>query len=566
MTSDPDSYNPDSGTCTPAKRRSVASLAFALNLGFAPAAIAQHPSDVLFDQGVLQTIRVTMAPLDWDRLVQEVTENTVYPCTFEWHTTRFENIGVRIKGQGSRLSDSKPSLRFKFNEYSDQKLFSLTRLDAQAMKMDPSMMRERLIYDVFRRRGVLAPRAMHVRIEVNSKYIGLYTILDQFDQAEALRMRFPSSKGNLYKCDQFASGGDVTSWRGSDQSAYLGVMYEWERAETSTAADLVNLLDKVNNLSDVELEQTLPSVLDVNLMLEYCAINQILANEDWMFSDVTLWQAPVVRGGAWGHNFYWYFEPTSGRASVLVWDVDVTMSYVWTPGRWFERSIYLGFDRSVLGMRLMANPGWRQSFDAKVLDTLDDAFDPRLMVGHIDRIYEQIKAAAEQDTWKPYSNVDFHSGVSALRQDLPTRVANVRSELGYPGSSFESFGDGCPGTDSRIPEHFGSGLAVPGRTCSLRLAQALPGADAVLFLALSARAIDLTAIGMSGCSMLVAPILAQALRIGADGTCVVPLLVPNDPSLVGHTCFSQVAVIDAGGPPLGVVTSNGLETHFGEHR
>jgi hypothetical protein len=547
----------------PLAARLIAVLASVLPLA------AQHPSDALFDPSALRTIQLTMAPTDWEALVRDVHSNTVYPCTFAWNGIQLPQVGVRIKGQYSRISGTKPSLRFDFNYYTSQRLLQLTKLDAQAMKGDPSMMRERLIYGIFRKRGVVAPRAMHVRLEVNNAYIGLYTILDQFDQAEILRTRLGTDQGNLYKANNLG-GGDATLWRGFDPAAYIDVFYDWERKQTTQPNDLIELLNFANNSTEAEFEQGLPARLDVDELLEYCAIQQIVGNEDWMFSDVLNWRVPVERGGAWGHNYYWYF-PLSGdrRCRTVVWDVDSSMSYWYTPepGHWVQRSILLGFDRSVLSRRLFAVPAWRDAYRQKVAAILDAAFDPTETVAELDQIYEQIHVAVEQDTWRPWNNDDFNYDVARLRTDVPRRVADVRTQLGCPGTTFWNIGDGCPGTGGKVPMHHGSGSAVLGRTFSWRLRDARPDAAAVMLTGPSAASMDLGAIGMPGCTLHVQLAGDVLLRTGADGAAALPMTLPNHPQLVGLQLFSQFAVLDPGAStPLPVVVSNGLETRVGECR
>jgi spore coat protein CotH len=544
-------------------------LAFSGFLLLVPVA-AQHPSEVLFDQSVLRTIQLTMAPTDWAALVRDVQTNTTYPCTFAWNGLQLPQVGVRIKGQSSRVTGTKPSLRFDFNHYTNQKLLQLTKLDAQARKGDPSMLRERLIYGVARRRGVPAPRAMHVRLEVNGAYIGLYTILDQFDQAEMLRTHFATDKGNLYKADNMG-GGDTTLWRGFDPAAYIDVFYDWERKETTQPNDLIALLDFVNHSTDSEFEQGLPRRIDVDGLLEYCAVNQVIGNEDWMFSDVLNWAVPVVRGGPWGHNYYWYFpsEQSDLRCRTILWDVDASMSYWFTPepGRWVTRPILMGFEHSVLSRRVMAVPGWRSTYMEKVAAILDEAFDPHDLVAELDTIFEQIQAAAELDTWKPWRNDEFHYGVALLRQDIPVRVEDVRTQLGCPGSTFTSYGEGCPGTADRVPLHHGSGMAVLGRTFWLRLRNVIPDTAAAMVAGASATSLDLAAVGMPGCTMLVQPTVDVMARTSAQGLLTLPITLPNDPQLLGVQLFSQFAVVDPGAStPLPVIVSNGIETRIGQCR
>jgi hypothetical protein len=227
----------------------------------------------------------------------------------------------------------------------------------------------------------------------------------------------------------------------------------------------------------------------------------------------------------------------------------------------------MGFEHSVLSRRVMAVPGWRSTYMEKVAAILDEAFDPHDLVAELDTIFEQIQAAAELDTWKPWRNDEFHYGVALLRQDIPVRVEDVRTQLGCPGSTFTSYGEGCPGTADRVPLHHGSGMAVLGRTFWLRLRNVIPDTAAAMVAGASATSLDLAAVGMPGCTMLVQPTVDVMARTSAQGLLTLPITLPNDPQLLGVQLFSQFAVVDPGAStPLPVIVSNGIETRIGQCR
>lgn len=396
-------------------------------VGLWSAAAAEAPSDAMFDPGALRTVRLTMVdPNDWQRLVDHPEENTVYPCTFEWNGLRLEQVGVRAKGQSSRESGTKPSVRFRFNHYRDQTFLGLTRLDANALKSDASFVRERITYNACRRRGLVSPRCMHVRLEVDGRYAGVYLILDQWDQKEALRIAFGEHRGNLYK---LVGGDDGALWRGDDPEAYFNGMFEWERRQTDRPDDFIRALDAINNSSDEDFPAALAAALDVDNLLEYCAVNEIVSNEDWMFIDAADWGPPIVRGAPKTKNWYWYALPSTGRFVTLIWDTsDVMMDY-WTGEGWVRRDIFIGFSQHVLGRRMMAVPALRQAYLDKVRAWIDGPFAPGVVVAELDVIHAQIREAVREDPFRPDSFEVFESQVAGLRRDIPERAQNVREQL-----------------------------------------------------------------------------------------------------------------------------------------
>ena len=93
-------------------------------------------------------------------------------------------MGIRYKGSigsflgctesgnpffpSGRKTCLKLSMKIKFDEYkSEQRFFGVKRLQLHAMRLDDSMMDERLAYSLFREMGIAAPRANHIRLLVN---------------------------------------------------------------------------------------------------------------------------------------------------------------------------------------------------------------------------------------------------------------------------------------------------------------------------------------------------------------------------------------------------------------
>ena len=78
---------------------------------------------------------------------------------------------------------------------------------------------------------------------------------------------------------------------------------------------------------------------------------------------------------------------------------------------------------------------------------------------------------------------------------------------------------------------------------------------------------DLGAIGAPGNFAFINPIAYEPLTwqgsfIGWNG--VAPVVVPNQPSLIGFVVFGQAALLDAAANALGVITTSALEVRIGD--
>jgi len=118
------------------------------------------------------------------------------------------------------------------------------------------------------------------------------------------------------------------------------------------------------------------------------------------------------------------------------------------------------------------------------------------------------------------------------------------------------FGSGCPASNPLALSY--GGRPRIGASLSVQIGNGPPMTTpcAVGFGATVVPAIDLTAIGMPGCSLYV-PSLAVVGVFLNGGSATVGLPIPNDPALCGGEFFNQCFAIDAGANALGVSASNG---------
>ena len=172
-------------------------------------------SDYIFDQNKLATFELnlpvaSLAKIDADPAAEEYVEGIL---TFEGET--ISPVGIRYKGSvgafvncltgtdwsnpsGSKIC-TKLSMKIKMNwNDSDQKFYGLKKLQFHSMNLDPSQMRDRLGYWLFREMGVPAPRAVHAKLKINGIFVGLFILVEQID-GRFTRYNFENGKGNLYK-------------------------------------------------------------------------------------------------------------------------------------------------------------------------------------------------------------------------------------------------------------------------------------------------------------------------------------------------------------------------------
>jgi spore coat protein CotH len=179
--------------------RSVVTSVLVLAVIVPAGAARGQTADDLFDPNTLQDIQLFMAARDLQTLRDHVLEDTYYVADIQYRGLRVRNIGIRSRGNTSRLS-AKPSLRLDFNRYTTKGTFlGLTALVLDNSVQDPSLIRERIAMSFFSRMGIPAPREAYARLFINSVYQGVYTIVEALDAKLLTRLSDGDSTGYLFQ-------------------------------------------------------------------------------------------------------------------------------------------------------------------------------------------------------------------------------------------------------------------------------------------------------------------------------------------------------------------------------
>ena len=400
------------------------------------AAAAQDPPapsmDPFFDDSVVQEIRLTIHSSDWTLLKEKFLENIYYPCRFEWQGQTVQNVGIRSRGLGSR-SSVKPGLRVDFDRFApDQTFLGMKSFVLDNLVQDPSMLKERLAMALFRRLGLPAPRETHARLFVNNEFVGLYAVVEALDKGFLGRAFGADALGGVEN-DGYLYEYDYTreyrfEYLGANLDEYR--LFDPKTNESHAAAQIwgpvEDMIQAINELPDATFARDVAAFLDLGLFARHLAIESFLAENDG------------ILGYAGLNNFYLYRFENTTRFQFLPWDKDNTFE-----SRDF--SIWRNVDTNVLARRALNVPDARNRF----LDTLLEAAasvderpadpagapveGPGWLEREMTRQYEQIRAAAYNDTLKPFPNQAFDEAYARLLDFARNRSAAVRAEVSAAG-------------------------------------------------------------------------------------------------------------------------------------
>jgi spore coat protein H len=234
-----------------------------------------------------------------------------FPVTVRHDGHAWTHVGMRYKGNfslmmGSFSPDSKLSFRLNFDRFEDthpeianQRFYGFKELTFSSNFDDATQMREALANEIFRDRGVAAPRVAFYRIVVNTgtrdESWGLYTLVEDPADPAMLASQFGGTSGNLYKPD-----GPGADWTTFDREGF-------EKKTNKGTADFSDVQAAIKalhaDLSPAAWRANLERHFDVDLFLRWLAVNQVVDN----------WDAY----GRFAHNYYLYADP--GRNGRLVW-------------------------------------------------------------------------------------------------------------------------------------------------------------------------------------------------------------------------------------------------------
>jgi len=412
-----------------------ASLQIVSGTAQGPARDTEQPAGTedLFSDNQLHDIWIHINARDWEQLRLGYQENTYYPADIEWRGLKVRNAGIRVRGRTSR-SPHKPGLRIDFNRYvAGQKFLGLKSLVLDNLWQDPSMIRERLAMQVFRRMGLPAPRESHARVYIGSgrEFAGVYGVVEAIDKDFLARI-FGDDDGYLYEYHwqdeyRFDSARPDLEW--------YAARFEPKTRETAAMATLFapirDLVQAVNDAPEGRLEETLQPYLDIRRYITHIAIENFLSEPDGLL------------GGLGMNNFYLYrFEGTT-RFQVIAWDQDLAFEWLETPAPWYN------IETNVLATKIWAAPDLRNLYLQTLVDIAAlvgppagarEVTDPSgrrcpapegdppcgWLEAEVVRAYEQIREAALTDPLTPHSNEAFENSIEFLKHFARRRSTIVR--------------------------------------------------------------------------------------------------------------------------------------------
>ncbi|KAI8065445.1 coth protein-domain-containing protein [Gongronella butleri] len=224
----------------------------------------------------------------------------------------FNGSELKLAGRSSRWVD-KLSYALEIPKEGKDDLYGFRRLKLRAMRMDPSYIREQIVYDLMNSVGLPVSGASYVRLIINDRPIGLFTLIEAY-KGTYLRNQFNGGKkfdqGTLFKGVGFSS--DLMPM--ANMTDYAGA-YEVEDKPDKGNATMEKVVKLTQFLYNAPVgdgaEDEWNKYLDVESFIRALAI-EVTAG----FSDGFMTNA---------NNYFLYDNLQEGRFTYTAADFDTTL-------------------------------------------------------------------------------------------------------------------------------------------------------------------------------------------------------------------------------------------------
>jgi spore coat protein CotH len=399
----------------------VVAAVLAIGLSGAAASDARaQTTDDLFNDRVVQEIRLTINKRTLSDMRADYLSNDYHTADFQWRNIRIRNLGVRMRGVGSR-SRVKLGLRIDFNRFTKgQEFLGLKSIVLDNHWQDGTFMHEFLTMALYARLGYPAPRIAYCRLYINDESQGLYSIVESIDN-KFLARTIGESDGYLYS---FQHKRDyLGDYLGRDLAPYKE-MFEPQshekEADTVLYAPLHDLIREINQPMDSVWRQRVDRLLDLEQFTIQSAFEAAVAELDGV-------------NGAFGINNIFVYRPVdSTRHRFFLWDKDSAFDGI-------EFDIFNNRDKYRLLQRVLSFGDLRELYlrtleetarsAAEMSEDEDDRSRQSWLEREINRVVTLITGEVRADSRKPFSTEDFQDAVEYMKNFARERPAFVLREV-----------------------------------------------------------------------------------------------------------------------------------------
>ncbi|WP_169082647.1 CotH kinase family protein [Paenibacillus sp. PL91] len=415
----------------------------------------QTLDETVFPKDKVVDVNITIDEAEFQSLLDNASAEEYKEATVEYNGQTFENVGIRAKGNLSlrsvvNMADSdRYSFKISFDEYVNQTLEGITKINLNNNYSDASYMREFLAYELAEDMGLPTPKYSYVNVYVNDELWGFYLAVEQIGDSY-LERNFDNAYGALYKAN--GGTGSELNWLKTIES-YTGLDLKSEKSNDDI---LLDMLDELNNGTDIE------SVLNVDEALGFIALNVLTSNMDSYL-------------GQNKHNYYLYED--DGLFNVLPWDYNMAFGGLGGSGILIDEPTTGNLAERPLVAKLLAVDEYKETYHEIVAKAIEGYLSMDVLAAKVQEIRDLISPYVKADPSSFYTYDEYESGIATVLSLNTTQTTSIAQQnagqndaagqnAAAPNGQAQQggFGGGQPpdGQGGGMGDRFGGGMGGGG--------------------------------------------------------------------------------------------------------
>ena len=256
---------------------------------------------VLFNDAILHEIRIDN--VDTTTFFLQQNKGVYSMTTVTIDGTTIDSAGATTKGNISWTHpNNKRPMKIKLNNFvSGKKYDGIKEFYLHNSYGDPSLMREKLTYDICSQMGLHSLRAAFAKVYINNVYWGVFTLLEAKD--ELYKRDFANRDAEVYESFDLGSlcvfSQDPMDWAVDNGNPSPG----WPRFQMLT--------NKLANTSSGDYMDTIPEYFNITDFFKYQAVNVYLLNFDSYLAYN-------------GNQLYLFDSINENRFQIIPWDFNAS--------------------------------------------------------------------------------------------------------------------------------------------------------------------------------------------------------------------------------------------------
>ena len=263
---------------------------------FTPSDVASYPDVPLYDPFTLRTLFLEFENENWEKELESFRRTDVdLPAKLNVDGRMLDQVGVRFRGNTSYSSVAtgrKRPLNLTLDLVNPkQEIGGYSTLNLLNANGDPTFLRSVLYYEIARH-YIPAFKANFMRVVINGESWGVYANVQQFD-SKFTQDFFGTPKGARWKIPGSPAGKGGMTYLGDEIDPYRQIFELKSKEDPKSWVGLMLLCKTLNETPSELLESALAQVLDVDGVLKFLALDNVLVNNDGFWvraSDYSLYQ------------------------------------------------------------------------------------------------------------------------------------------------------------------------------------------------------------------------------------------------------------------------------------